>query len=73
MADKFVKLVNGALVEVEADHGSLAGLGDDDHSHYHNDTRGDARYILRSGLSKITVGTTAPGTPSVGDLWVDTN
>ena len=26
-----------------------------------------------SGLSKITVGTTQPSNPSVGDLWVDTN
>lgn len=26
-----------------------------------------------SGLSKITVGTTAPTSPAVGDLWVDTN
>lgn len=26
-----------------------------------------------SGLAKITVGTSAPGSPSVGDLWVDTN
>ncbi len=26
-----------------------------------------------SGLAKITVGTGQPGTPSVGDLWVDTN
>jgi len=26
------------------DHGSLAGLADDDHSQYHNDTRGDLRY-----------------------------
>ena len=26
------------------DHGSLSGLGDDDHTQYHNDTRGDARY-----------------------------
>lgn len=25
------------------------------------------------GLSKITVGTTQPSNPSVGDLWVDTN
>lgn len=25
------------------------------------------------GLSKITVGTSAPGSPSVGDLWIDTN
>lgn len=26
-----------------------------------------------SGLSKITVGTVAPSTPAVGDLWCDTN
>lgn len=26
------------------DHGLLTGLGDDDHPHYHNDARGDARY-----------------------------
>lgn len=28
------------------DHGALSGLADDDHSQYHNDARGDARYIL---------------------------
>lgn len=26
-----------------------------------------------SGLSKITVGTTAPSNPAIGDLWIDTN
>lgn len=26
-----------------------------------------------SGLAKITVGTSAPGSPGVNDLWVDTN
>jgi hypothetical protein len=26
-----------------------------------------------SGLSRISVGTTAPSSPSVGDLWIDTN
>lgn len=26
------------------DHGALTGLGDDDHTQYHNDARGDARY-----------------------------
>jgi hypothetical protein len=26
------------------DHGALGGLGDDDHTQYHNDARGDARY-----------------------------
>jgi hypothetical protein len=27
------------------DHGALTGLADDDHTQYHNDTRGDARYV----------------------------
>lgn len=27
-----------------ADHGALTGLADDDHSQYHTDARGDARY-----------------------------
>lgn len=27
-----------------SDHGALTGLADDDHSQYHNDARGDARY-----------------------------
>jgi hypothetical protein len=26
-----------------------------------------------SGLAKITVGTSTPGSPSLGDLWIDTN
>ena len=26
-----------------------------------------------SGFAKITVGTTAPTSPSVGDIWIDTN
>ena len=52
MADKFVKLVTGVLVEAEADHGLLGGLGDDDHTQYHNNTRGDARYPLKDGVGK---------------------
>lgn len=31
------------------------------------------RVAMFSGLAKITVGTTPDPTPSVGDLWVDTN
>jgi hypothetical protein len=30
------------------DHGLLNGLSDDDHSQYHNDMRGDARYYTKS-------------------------
>lgn len=28
------------------DHGDLTGLADDDHAHYYNQSRGDARYSL---------------------------
>jgi hypothetical protein len=38
------------------DHGLLLGLGDDDHPHYYNTTRGDARYVVRTRL----LSTTAP-------------
>lgn len=30
------------------DHGALTGLGDDDHTQYHNDTRGDIRYHTKT-------------------------
>jgi hypothetical protein len=32
-------------VTVITDHGALSGLADDDHPQYHNDARGDARYV----------------------------
>ena len=32
-----------------SDHGALTGLADDDHTQYHNDTRGDARYLQLTG------------------------
>lgn len=32
------------------DHGALTGLADDDHSQYHNNTRGDARYYTKTLL-----------------------
>lgn len=35
----------------QVDHGQLQGLADDDHSQYHNDTRGDARYVQLSTLT----------------------
>ena len=37
-----------------SDHGALTGLGDDDHTQYHNDTRGDARYIYRANTGAFT-------------------
>lgn len=33
------------------DHGTLQGLGDDDHTQYHNDARGDVRYMAKPTLS----------------------
>ena len=32
------------------DHGQLTGLSNDDHSQYHNDARGDARYYTRAQI-----------------------
>lgn len=50
-----------------SDHGLLSGLLDDDHSQYHDDTRGDVRYytktqanaLLAAKEASITAGTTA--------------
>lgn len=36
--------------DADIDHGSLSGTGDDDHSQYHNDARGDARYYTQTEL-----------------------
>ena len=33
------------------DHGSIGGLADDDHSQYHTDARGDARYYTETELT----------------------
>lgn len=38
--------VNG--VAIGNDHGAFIGLGDDDHTQYHNDARGDARYYTKT-------------------------
>lgn len=38
------------------DHGALIGLGDDDHTQYHNDTRGDVRYYTQSQSNTLLAG-----------------
>lgn len=52
-----IKSVNGSsllgsgniiITSGVTDHGTLTGLTDDDHTQYHNDARGDARYSLLS-------------------------
>lgn len=44
------------------DHGGLTGLADDDHTQYHNDTRGDARYPPTSRAITAGAGLTGGGT-----------
>lgn len=36
-------------------------------------TAPDAYETFTRGSTKITVGTTAPASPAVGDVWIDTN
>ena len=38
------------------DHGALTGLGDDDHTQYHNDARGDARYYTKAQVDTSLAG-----------------
>lgn len=40
----------GPVIEqsISFDHGTLSGLGDDDHTQYHNDVRGDIRYYTKA-------------------------
>jgi len=55
------------------DHGALTGLGDDDHTQYHNDTRGDARYQVKY-LGKTTAPTVNDDSADgylIGDHWID--
>jgi len=39
---------------ITADHGSLSGKNDDDHTQYHNDVRGDIRYLYKENISAFT-------------------
>lgn len=55
------------------DHGALTGLADDDHSQYHNDTRGDLRYILKSLLDNKgdLIAASTADTPAILPVGVD--
>ena len=44
--DKIETMLAGGI-----DHGTLAGLADDDHAQYHNNARGDARYYTEAELN----------------------
>lgn len=49
------------FIEASIDHGSVSGLNDDDHSQYHNNTRGDARYYLQSQVDIFLAGKSDTG------------
>ena len=42
------------ITEIILDHGELNGLGDDDHTQYHNNARGDARYYTELEITTIS-------------------
>ncbi len=42
--------MQASVVQSAIDHGSISGLGDDDHTQYLNNTRGDARYYTKTQL-----------------------
>lgn len=49
--EDFIYVYTGASwvrMSTRIDHGLLLGLGDDDHTQYHNDARGDARYYTKT-------------------------
>jgi hypothetical protein len=49
--EDFIYVYTGASwvrMSTRIDHGLLLGLGDDDHTQYHNDARGDARYYTET-------------------------
>ena len=43
------------------DHGALTGLGDDDHTQYHTDARGDARYYTKAQVDSALAGKSDTG------------
>ena len=56
-----------ALTYAATDHGSLLGLADDDHTQYHNDTRGDIRYFPQTSFIAASAGVADAGKPIVLD------
>jgi len=53
-----VTTIEGAIT-----HGNINGLDSDDHSQYHNDTRGDARYYQKSEFLNTSAGGGDAGKP----------
>jgi len=63
---EITSFAGGGVVQ---DHGSLSGLLDDDHPHYHTDARGDAKYSQLGHnhvVSEVLIGDyVGGGTPSI--------
>lgn len=55
--ERDIKRLRQALARIGnpgvTDHGALTGLGDDDHTQYHTDARGDARYYTQSQVDDL--------------------
>lgn len=66
-ANKYVKFdASGDLIAADGtdgtsvtDHGELTGLADDDHTQYHTDARGDARYYPQATVDAALAGKSA--------------
>ena len=57
-------LLSASMIGVAGiDHGELGGLGGDDHTQYHNDTRGDIRYFQQSQFLSASAGVADAGKP----------
>lgn len=64
-----LKFTSGSLLTVP-EAGAIEFLTD---KLYFTQTTSTTRKVITTGDTNITVGTVAPASPVVGDLWVDTN
>lgn len=64
-----IKLTSGPLMTAP-EAGAIEFLTD---KLYFTQTTSTTRKVITTGDTNITVGTSAPGSPVTGDLWVDTN
>jgi hypothetical protein len=69
-----VNVISGAInAKIITDHGGLTGLSDDDHSQYHNDTRGDVRYYTKAQTDTISGALNTKITTTSGALQTNIN
>lgn len=64
-----LKFTSGPLTTA-AEAGAVEFLSD---KLYFTQTTSTTRKVVTMGDTNITVGTAAPGSPTTGDLWIDTN